>query len=209
MGPLARDIVMIGLMLFFLVVGVFENCISARLLLVAAIDRQLPVFLARLNRNRVPANALLFQVLLAVLYTALIFFALPALPFFEANTGVLTTEAYTVTAASLLLIWAVSFLFPFVDAALLYLRERSAFTRQLVCPRPLLLASIWVGPLVCLVTIGATLSSSWIPQLISNGQWWYLVAGLTALVLVICMVLSMLASGQASWEALASPRDQK
>ncbi|MFL5626080.1 MAG: APC family permease [Ktedonobacteraceae bacterium] len=200
LGPLTSKVVMIGIMLFYIVVGVFESSISARLLMVAAIDRQIPIAAARLNKNRIPMNAVIFQTCLAVFYTAIIFFAFPTIAIFGANPDVLTTQAYTVTAASLLLIWAFSFMFPFIDAAILYRRNRVAFNRHLILPLPLLMISMIVGPIVCLGAIGATLLSSWIPQLIPNNQWWILIACVTFCLLVFAILLSLFGSGQATWE---------
>ena len=198
-GKGAGNLTMICLMFFFVVVAVFENVISARLLMVAGIDQRLPTRLARLNRQRVPANALLFQTALAVVYTAVVFFIVPLFTFLG-NAEHLTTEVYTVTAASLLLIWAFSFIFPFVDLMVLALRFPQIVHTQRVLPLPVLLACCVVGPVICVATIGETLVSSWLPTLISNGQWWILVGGLTLVCLILCAVGSMLASSEAGWE---------
>jgi len=200
LGKGAANLTMVCLMLFFLVVAVFENVISARLLMVAGIDRRLPTRLARLNRQRVPANALLFQTALAVVYTAVVFFVVPLFTFLG-NAHYLTTAVYTVTAASLLLIWAFSFIFPFVDLMVLALRFPQFVHTHRVLPLPVLLACCVVGPVICVATIAETLVSSWLPALISNGQWWLLVGGLTLVCLILCAVGSMLASSEAAWES--------
>jgi hypothetical protein len=207
LGPLAGSITIIGIMLFYVVVGIFENCISARLLMVAGIDQRLPQSMGRLNRFRIPANAIIFQTIIATLYTAVIFFLVPAFTFLG-NADTLTVEAYTITAASLLLVWAFSFMFPFLDLGMLYSRyrkdtaSREAFLKQLICPLPVLMICIVVGPIVCAATIIVTLISSWIPQLISSNQWWYIVGVVTMILLVFSIIGSMLASSQAAWEDL-------
>jgi glutamate:GABA antiporter len=206
LGPLAAKVVMVGIMLFYIVVGVFESCISARLLMVAGIDRRLPVSFAKLNKYRVPSNAIIFQTVVALVYTAIIFFVLPQLTIFGLNADTLTTRAYTVTAASLLLIWAFSFMFPFIDTALVYMRDQKAFKQSLICPMPIMVGSIVLGPIVCLLAIAATLLSSWIPALIPNGQWWYLIATVTFGMLVIAILLSFIGSGQAEWESFEGRR---
>ncbi len=198
-GKLAGDGVMLGVLLFFLLVAVFENVISARLLLVAGIEGRLPMWIARLNRWRVPANALLFQTGIALLYTALIFFVVPLFTALG-NPANLTVEAYTVTAASLLLVWAVSFLFPFVDVLVLSVRFPSLFQRYRIVPLPIIWAGSILGMLVCLLTIADTLLSSWIPALIAPSLWWALVGGLTVGCLVTCTIGSMLATSEAAWE---------
>jgi amino acid transporter len=199
LGSFAGGLVAVCMMMFFVVVGVFENATSARLLLVASIDGRLPLSVSRLNSGRVPQNAIIFQTICACLYTAVIFFGTPLITFLG-NSATLTTEAYTVTAAGLLLMWAFSFMFPFVDLAVLYRRHRQSFIPHRIFPMPLLTLSIIVGPLVCLLAIVDTLLYSWIPGLIGNNVWWYLVGGLTGICLALAAIGSMIASGEASWE---------
>ena len=198
-GKLAGDIAMLGMLLFFVLVAVCENVVSARLLLVAGIEGRLPRWIARLNQWRVPSNALLFQTGIALLYTACIFFVVPLLTT-SATSANLTVEAYTVTAASLLLVWAVSFLFPFVDVLVLSVRFPALFVRQRLAPMPVLWAGSILGSLVCLATIAETLLSSWLPALIPTTLWWMLVGSLTLVCLVCCTIGSMLATSEAHWE---------
>ncbi len=190
---------MLGLLLFFVLVAVFENVISARLLLVAGIEGRLPRWLTRLNRWRVPAPAVLLQTGIAVLYTAPIFFVAPLFTALG-NHANLTVEAYTVTAASLLLVWAVSFLFPFVDVLVLSLRFPALFVRQRLVPLPVLWLGSCSGMLLCVATISVTLLSSWLPSLLDERLWWKIVGGLTLMWLVVCSISSMLATSEAHWE---------
>jgi amino acid transporter len=209
LGTVAGNIVMIGIMLFFVVVGIFESVVSSRLLLVAGIDSLLPSFFGRLNRNRVPANAIILQTIIAALYTFVVFFLVPLL-LGLGNAASLTTRAYTVTAASLLLVWAFSFIFPFVDLAVLYFRNsrtvaaRTAWRQQLIYPAPLLVGSVILGPLTCAGAMIVTLTGSWIPTLIDSSQWWYIVGGVTAVMLSLSAIGGMLASSQATWEGFFS-----
>ena len=199
LGKFAGGLCALCMMFFFVVVGVFENATSARLLMVASIDDRLPFAVGRLNKHRVPANAIIFQTLCAAGFTAVIFFVTPLITFLG-NSATLTTEAYTVTAAGLLLVWAFSFMFPFIDLAVLYFRHRTAFAPHRIFPMPVLVVSTILGPLVCLAAILDTLIYSWIPTLIGNNIWWYLVGGLTGICLALSALGSLLASGEASWE---------
>lgn len=200
LGAVAGNIVMIGIMLFFVVVGIFESVVSSRLLLVAGVDRLLPKFFGGLNRYRIPANAVIFQTIIAVLYTVVVFFLVPYLTDLS-NAESLTTRAYTVTAASLLLVWAFSFMFPFLDLAVLYFRfGRTAWRGRLIYPLPLLVVSVILGPVTCAGTMLVTLTASWIPTLIDSSQWWYIVGGVTLILLAFSAIGSMFASGQANWE---------
>ncbi len=199
LGKRIGDAAMLGILLFFVLVAVCENVISARLLLVAGLEGRLPRWVAHLNRMRVPSHALLLQTGIALLYTALLFFVVPLFTALG-NPVNLTVEAYTVTAASLLLVWAVSFLFPFVDVMVLSWRFPALFERQHLAPVPVLWGGSIVGMLVCFATIVVTLLSSWLPTLISTNDWWMVVGGLTLLWLVVCTISSMLATSEAHWE---------
>lgn len=209
LGKAAGKIVMIGIMLFFVVVGIFESVVSSRLLLVGGIDKLLPSFFGKLNRNRVPMNAIIFQTIIAALYTFAVFFLVPLL-FGIGDAASLTTRAYTVTAASLLLVWAFSFIFPFVDLAVLYFRNsrtaaaRAAWRQQLIYPGPLLVGSVILGPLTCVGAMIVTLTGSWIPTLIDSSQWWYIVGGVTVVMLVLSAIGGIFASSQANWEGFSS-----
>lgn len=203
LGRVVGDITFIGIILFFLVVGVFENCISARLLMVAAIDNRLPKRLGQLNKHRVPVNALVFQTVVAVFYTAIIFFIVPNIALLG-NTNNLTIEAYTVTAAGLLLVWAFSFIFPFLNLAVLYFRDQRTFLQKCIFPLPVLWGSIVLGPMVCVAAIVDTLLYSWLPTLIPNSAWWEIVGGITAICLILSAIGTMFARSEAYWEEMSA-----
>ena len=65
---------------------------------------------------------------------------------------------------------------------------------------PVIWLSVLVGGGACLLTIGGILKYPWIP-LISEGQWWYIVGGLTLVLLIIAGIASMFANSEASYEA--------
>ncbi len=196
------NITAVCMIVFFVIVPVVYNCTFARLLMVAGIDRRLPGSIGRLNKNRVPANAIIFQTVVAVIFTLLIFDVAP----YIVNLGKpadLANEVYNVSQAGATLVWAISSAFFFINIAVFYRRDRRAFDRQRIFPRPVLFISMLLGPLACLLSIVDTLFFSWIPQ-IDNAHWWYIVGGLTVVCLVVATVGSMVASSEASWESLES-----
>jgi len=77
LGTVMGNIAAIGIMSFFVMAAVVYNYTYARLLLVAGIDQRLPVNIGRLNKYRVPANAIIFQTVVAVVIAALVFFVVP------------------------------------------------------------------------------------------------------------------------------------
>lgn len=67
---------------------------------------------------------------------------------------------------------------------------------------PVLWVSIVLGSTTCLLAIIGTLFYSWIPTLIGNAQWWYIIGGITIICLVVAAIGSMLASSEAAWQNL-------
>jgi amino acid transporter len=174
------------------------NYIYARLLLVASIDRHLPTSLGKLNKHRVPANAILLQTVLGVLFTVLVFVIAPLATPHE-NQVTFALVVYSISQAAATLVWAISTAFLFINLIACYLRNRQQFLKRRVFPLPVLWVSTAVGSLSCLLTIVDTLFFSWIPQ-VSNGQWWYLVGSLTLIFLTIAVVGSLIANSEAYWQ---------
>jgi len=201
-GKFAGNIAAACVITYFLVLTALFNSIFARLLLLAALDRRLPVGLGKLDENRVPLNAVLFQTTVAVLFTAIVFL-LPYLVSFG-NPVDLTNELFTVTLYAHSMIWAISSSFLFINLLVLYLQDPRGFHARRIFPMPLLWACIIVAPLACILAIIVTLSYSPIPQLIPSGLWGGVVGGLTLGWLVFAGIASMLASGEASWEDLSA-----
>jgi len=175
------------------------NYVFARLLLVGAIDSRLPVGVGRLNANRVPANAIIFQTVLGIIYTLLAFVLAPY--FGIGDPAVFPIQLYNVSQAAAVLVCAISASFLFIDLIGCFRKYRAAFQRWLVIPMPLLWLCIVVGLGSCIVAIVDTLRFSWIAQ-ISNNEWGLWVGGLTLVFLTGAIVGSMFAYSQASWESL-------
>ncbi|GCE48338.1 amino acid transporter [Thermosporothrix hazakensis] len=174
------------------------NYMYARLLMVGSIDRLLPLAIGKLNKHRVPANAILFQTCLAILFTAFIFIVAPRLlP--HGQRVAFAIQAYHVSQAAATLIWAISTGVLFISLIGNYIRHRALFQQRKVFPTPLIWLSSILGLTSCIVTIVDTLFFSWTP-LIKNYQWWYLVGSLTLIFLIFAAVASMLANSEAAWQ---------
>jgi amino acid transporter len=200
-GKVGGNFMALCLLFSFLLIPVALNICFARLLLVAAFDGRVSLWFARLNRARVPTHALPAQTLIAGLFAALLYLVVPLIGLFGSPAS-FTSETYNVLGASLLLVWAVSFLFPFIDMAALWLRHPRALRVRLVVPGPLLAFSVLIGTFLCAATIVMTLFNSFIPALIPNHAWWYIVGICTLTWLTICAVGSMLTHGEANWEQM-------
>jgi amino acid transporter len=205
-GKVGGNVMALCLMFYFLLIPVALNVCFARLLLVAAIDGRVSIWFAKLNRNRVPVHALLTQVGVAAVFAAILYLLVPQVGLFGSPAS-FTSEAYNVLDASLLLVWAISFMFPFLDVAALFLKHRKVFRNLRVMPLPLLTVSVVCGTLLCAATIIITLFNSFIPTLIPDATWWYVVGGITLIWLTLCAIGSMLTNSQATWEQMAEIGD--
>lgn len=201
LGKVAGNITAICIISFFVIVPVVYNYAFARLLMVAGIDQRLPMGAGRLNKNRVPANAILFQTVAAIVFTLVVFMAVPYV-ITIGKPADLANEVYNISQAGATLVWAISTAFLFVNMAIFYFRDAKKFHSQRIFPMPVLIISSIVGPIACVIAIVDTLFISWIQQQIPNTQWWYIVGGLTAICIIIAAIGSMFASSEASWQTM-------
>lgn len=199
LGKFFGSVMIICLMFYFLMIPVALNVCFARFLVVASVDRRMTKWLAKLNKDRVPTHALLSQVIIAGVLTIAIYFLAPTFTVLGQPAD-LNSKVYNVLGAGLLLVWAVSFMFPFIDLAVLYFRERDAFLSKRILPLPLLAACVFCGIALCAATIYFTLNNSFIPQLIPNSTWWYVVGSIAIITLVIIATISLVVNNEAGWE---------
>ncbi len=201
LGKGVGDIVAVCIMISFVMAAVVYNYAWARLLFVASVDQRLPMRVGKLNKYRVPANAIIFQTVVAVIFVALAFLLVPYV-IRIGNPADLTNEVYNVSQAAATLIWVTSTGFLFANLLVLYLRDRQSFHRQRVFPMPVLWVSVVLGPIACVIAIIDTLLNSWIQQ-INNTQWLYVVGGITFVCLVFAAIGSILASSEAAWQEIS------
>jgi glutamate:GABA antiporter len=201
-GKLVGDGVAVCLLLYFVLIPVALQLCFVRLPLSAAIDQRISIHFGRLNKDRIPTNALLMQTGVALFFTIILYLLIPLFTVLGSSAD-LTSIAYNVLGAGLLLVWAISFLFLFLDAAILGLRSRRRWPeRRMVVPLPLLLACVVLGMLICGATIVSTLLNSFIPQLVPNERWWMAIGLVAVISLTICAIFSMLTSSEAQWEGM-------
>ncbi len=201
MGPLAGNITAILIMCNFVVTPAIYSYAYARLLLVGGIDQRLPMRVARLNKNRIPANAIIFQTVIAMLFAAILFIVIPAFGG-ESNAVSLNQEVYNVVISASTLVWAISTAFLFINLVKFYFDDKREFRKNLIFPMPVLWVSIIFGTATCVISIVGALAFSLIPSLISNNIWWLIVGGITAICIVLALMGGMLASSEADWQKL-------
>ena len=201
LGPIAGNITAILIMCNFIVTPAIYSYAYARLLLVGGIDQRLPMRVARLNKNRVPVNAIIFQTITAMFFAAILFIVIPT--FGGTSMAVnLNQEVYNVVISASTLVWAISTAFLFINLIKFYITDRREFRKHLIFPMPVLWISIVFGITTCVLSIVGALIFSLIPTLIGNNVWWLLVGGITVICLVIALVGGILASSEADWQKL-------
>jgi len=201
LGPVAGNITALLIMCNFVVTPAIYSYACARLLLVGGIDQRLPMRVARLNKNRVPVNAIIFQTVVAMGFTAILFIVIPAYGG-ESNAVALNLEVYNVLISASTLVWAISTAFLFINLVKFYFSDRRTFRQQLIFPMPVLWISIVFGTTTCVISIIGALVFSLIPKLIGNNIWWLIVGGITAVCIVVALIGGMLASSEADWQKL-------
>ena len=201
LGKFIGSIVAILIMFNFVITPAVYNYAYARLLMVAGIDQNLPVSIARLNKNRVPINAITFQTIVAILFTAVIYIVMPIFASVN-NAAVLNSDVYNVVISASTLVWAISTAFLFINLARFYFSHREEMLAKLIFPLPILWISIVLGTFTCFVSIVGTLVYSLIPQQIGNNQWWWIVGGITLMCLAVAAIGSMFANSEAQWQRL-------
>lgn len=196
-GKFAAGLVAVGILLYFPVFLALNGSIFARLLMTTSIDRRLPIALGRLNKNRVPANALLFQTIAMIICVAIAFVVPYILP--GGKPADVNNEILTIALSMMVVVWSISTIFLFVDILILYLRDPKGFSRQRIFPMPVLWFCIVVAPIACFVAVITTLGYSPLTQF-TNGQWELIVGSLTVVCLLVCIMVSLFATSEAAWQ---------
>jgi amino acid transporter len=97
------------LVLIFISDTVVYNYSFARLMFVSGLERRLPHQFGRVNRNKVPANAVLAQTVIASIATAIIYFPI------QSATSNYATKVYLVLLAAVTVVWCTSMVLLFAD----------------------------------------------------------------------------------------------
>ncbi len=200
LGKALGDIEAILIMATFIVATAVYNMVFSRFLMVGGFDQLVTSAPGRLNRNRAPSRAVLFQTSSAIVITAVLFLAIPYSGYYKGKPADLATIDYFIAIGTGTLLWAFATIFLFVNVFLLFARQRALLQSRRIVPLPLLLVSSTLGFLTGIVAIVDTLFNSYNPPLIANGTWTLFVGGFTVILIVLAAVSSVLASGELIWE---------
>jgi L-asparagine transporter-like permease len=191
-------LVAILLAAFFLFITVVYNFSFARLVFVSGLDQKLPAAMAKVNKHKVPSNAVWVQTVIAALFALVAFIVFPSLGIGGGQPIDIQTKVYDVLQAAVTVIWCVSMVVLFVDVVIIIRRFLPRYEETRLAHPAVFYTCAVIGGLSALVAVIATLSGSWTP-LISNdsgalsvggatiayGAWFYLVAGIAALSLLV------------------------
>jgi len=205
LGPVAGGLTALCIMTVLIMATVVYNYIFSRFLLVGSIDRRIPARWGRLNRNRVPADAIILQTGIACTLAVLFFMVVPYIGILSGPPAHLAASFYFVLVGTATVLWAFATIFLFVNLLRLMLTQGEALRYHRIAPSWVLLLSSVVGLIVGLVAIVDTVLNSYDPPDIPNTSWWYLVAGLTAGVLVAGAIGGMVANSEANWQVMGGP----
>ena len=183
-SPLAGNIVVIVLVLSELAITMAYILMFARLLIAVSQDRRLNPLLATANRHGVPVRSIIVQATIVACVTILSFVAVPGIFGAIERPEELAVEIYNVMQAGTSVVWLCSVVQLFILVLWLLYRRKHRLVlskRSRMLQRVLLSGISLLGIGGSLIGIWATISSSWIPTLISNDRWTIIVCGVISL----------------------------
>jgi glutamate:GABA antiporter len=174
------------LVIYFVCATAAFNSMFARLLVVAGIDRRLPLSMQRLNSRRVPFNATMLQTALNVVFVAVIFFLAPT---FAPSNQSLSFVVFFITINGASVIWYIAMMGLFLCGILLCTRYSHQLVGKWIAPPAVLYIAAVLGIASSGIAIYSTFfAGSPIPQVLNNADWVYY---------LLLVVLSSLAVGAA------------
>lgn len=195
LGAGVAAVVTLIMIAFFVFNTTVYNYSFARLLFVSGLDRRLPVIMGRVNRNKVPQNAVLTQAVITTVITALAFFI------FGANAH-LSTGIYLVLQASVTVIWCLSMVFLFTDVLIIRSKYPEEFKREQLVPVGVFWAASIAGAIASAAGVLVTLTGGWIftgqlqgswnASIIDNGPWLLIVGGVGIASLAVAALVYLL-----------------
>jgi len=162
------------LVLIFVSDIVVYNYSFARLMFVSGLERRLPHQLGRVNRNKVPANAVLAQTVIASVVAAIIYF-----PIQSAGSNY-STKVYLVLLAGVTVVWCTSMVLLFSDVFFVRRAFPEKFREAQRTPWALLAVCGVVGVIADAAAVFLLFWGPWAPIFTKSG--WALAVGAIAVV---------------------------
>jgi amino acid transporter len=153
-GKWAGVIVALILAWVFITATVVYNYAFARLLFVSGLEKRLPHRFGRVNRNKVPANAVILQTIIATIITILVFFGLGGDDYNKPFYGLY---------AGLTIVWCISTALLFLDIFFAKRANPERFEQARRIPLGWLYFCGVVGTIVNLLAVFFIFVGSWYP----------------------------------------------
>jgi amino acid transporter len=195
LGAGVAGVVTLIMVAFFLFNTTVYNYSFARLLFVSGLDRRLPAFIGRVNRNKVPQNAVLVQAVITTIITAIAYFV------FNGNAN-LSVGIYIALQAAVTVIWCLSMVFLFADVLIIRSKYPEEFKREQLVPVGVFWAASIAGAIASAVGVLVTLTGGWIftgklqgswnTAVIDNGPWILIVGGVGIASLLVAIIVYVL-----------------
>ena len=204
MGKPMGVIVALILAWVFLTAAVVYNYAFARLLFVSGLERRLPHQFGRVNRNKVPANGVWLQTVIAALITVIVFFIL----------GSGTSDPYRyfyVLYAGLTIVWCISTALLFLDVFFAKRANPVVFEQERRVPLWVLYVSGVLGTVANIAAVLFIFVGSWYPKssenptgwTLASWDWWMLaITAISVIAGILIYVISQQARGGKSDEQL-------
>ena len=185
------NIVGIILIWFFVSNTAIYNYTFARLLFVSGLEKRLPASIGKVNKNKVPANAVLLQTSIASIPVIFIWFI------FGSGEGFDVNVPYFAMLASANVIWAISMVVLFADIFFVkkWFPEKFEEARR-VSEGGLKFAGV-LGILASTAAIVFTFWSPWYPPGFTTSQWQLWLAIITAIAMVFMLTIYFLSERRA------------
>ena len=151
----------------FLTATVVYNYAFARLLFVSGMEKRLPHQIGQVNRNKVPANAVILQSIIAIVITAIVYFILGA-------GGGDANKPFYALYAGLTIVWCISTAILFLDIFFAKRADPERFERERRVPVGVLYLCGAVGTVVNILAVYFIFVGSWYPKSDSNPTGWEL-----------------------------------
>jgi amino acid transporter len=190
MGSLLGNVVALILLWFFLSNTAIYNYSFARLLFVSGLEKRLPHQIGQVNRNKVPANAVILQTVLASLTTIALYFV-----FGEAAGGDVG-KPYFALLAGLTIIWCASMVLLFADVYFVRRWFPQKFEEVRAVPLWFLYLCAVVGFIANGLAAAWIFTGPWYPPGFSTTAQWNTWVGLIVVVSIVVGVVVYAVSEQ-------------
>lgn len=186
-GEWAGVIVALILAWVFLTAAVVYNYAFARLLFVSGLEKRLPHQIGQVNKNKVPANAVILQTALASIIAIVVFFV------FGAGTSDPYKSFYGLYAG-LTIVWCISTALLFLDVFFAKRANPQLFERERRVPTGFLYLCGAVGTIVNLLAVLFIFVGSWyptgFPTLREWNTWMFAITGISVVSGIVIYALS-------------------